>query len=189
MRIIAGLLRGRKLISPKGTDVRPTSDKVKEAVFSMLLPYMDEDFVAMDVFTGSGNLGLEAISRGAKTVYFSDSSRESLKLAKENVKLCGVEDNAVLLLGDFKANIRRVHDKVKIFLVDPPYADGQIPEVLRAINDAGNLAEGGVVVCEHAYKDHMPEELCGFHMVKDRRYGAIGVTMYEAGPMPQEDEE
>ena len=64
MRIIAGLLRGRKLISPKGGDVRPTSDKVKEAMFSMLLPYMEEDFVAMDVFTGSGNLGLEAISRG-----------------------------------------------------------------------------------------------------------------------------
>ena len=179
MRIIAGLLRGRKLKSPKGGDVRPTSDKVKEAIFSMLLPYMEDDFVAMDVFTGSGNLGLEAISRGAKTVYFSDSSRDSLKLAKENIQICGVDDNAVLLSGDFKANIKRVHDKVKVFLVDPPYADGQIPEVLRTINEAGNLAPGGVVVCEHAYKDHMPEELYGFKAVKDRRYGSIGVTMYE----------
>lgn len=180
MRIIAGLLRGRKLKSPKGTEIRPTSDRVKEAMFSMLFPYMDEGFTAMDVFTGSGNLGLEAISRGAKTVYFSDSDRESLRLAGENVKICGVEDNAVLLLGDFKANIRRVHDKVKIFLVDPPYAGAQIPEVLRAINDAGNLAPGGVVVCEHAYRDRLPGELFGFKAVKDRRYGATGVTMYEA---------
>lgn len=187
MRIIAGLLRGRKLKSPRGGDVRPTSDKVKEAVFSMLLPYMEEDFVAMDVFTGSGNLGLEAISRGAKTVYFSDSSRESLRLAKENVQICGVEDNAVLLLGDFRANIKRVHEKVNIFLVDPPYADGDIPDVLRTINEAGNLAPGGAIVCEHLYKDRLPEELHGFTAVKDRRYGAIGVTMYEKAEEPEED--
>ena len=92
MRIITGSLKGRRLKSPKTNDVRPTSDKVKEAMFDMLYPYIQDEFVCMDVFAGSGNLGLEAISRGAKRVYFSDSSRDSLSLVKENVKYCGVED-------------------------------------------------------------------------------------------------
>ena len=179
MRIIAGELRGRKILSPKGNDVRPTTDKVKEAIFSMLIPYMEDDFVVMDVFSGSGNLGLEAISRGAKTVYFSDDSRYSMALIKENVKICDVAERAVLLSGDFRNNIRRVHDKVNIFLLDPPYADGHILPALDAIEDAGNFAPGAVVVCEHAFRDVLPEEYRGFKCIKDRKYGAIGVTIYQ----------
>ena len=179
MRIIAGELRGRKILSPKGNDVRPTTDKVKEAVFSMLIPYIDEDTVAMDVFSGSGNLGLEAISRGAKTVYFSDESRYSMALIKENIKICGVEDRAILLSGDFRNNIKRVNEKIDIFLLDPPYADGFILPALDTILDAGNIAHGGVVVCEHSYRDLLPEEYGPFKMIKDKKYGAIGVTIYK----------
>lgn len=179
MRIITGSLKGRRLKSPKTYDVRPTSDKVKEAMFDMLYPYMQEEFVCMDVFAGSGNLGLEAISRGAKMCYFSDASRESLSLVKENVKYCEVEDHAVLLAGDFKSNIRRVHDKVNIYFVDPPYAAKLIPETLKAIDNSGNLAPGGVVVCEYSHKDDMPSQLCGFTAIKERKYGAIGVTIYQ----------
>ena len=179
MRIIAGELRDRWLVSPKTYDVRPTCDKVKEAVFSMLIPYMTEDFVAVDLFTGSGNLGLEAISRGASTVYFSDSSRDSLALAKQNIRLCGVEERAILLAGDYRHNIRRISQKVDIYFLDPPYADGHILPALDAIRDAGNLRTGGVVVCEHSHKDQLPEEIEGYIMVKSRRYGAIGVTIYE----------
>jgi len=179
MRIITGKLRGRRLKSPKTYDVRPTSDKVKEAIFDMLYPYMTDDFVCMDVFAGSGNLGLEAISRGAKTVYFSDSSRESLALVKENIKICGVEDNSVLLSGDYKNNIARVHDKVDIFFLDPPYADKMIPSAINAIDAAGNLKEGGLIVCEHSEKDKLPDEYLDFVAIKQRRYGAIGVTVYQ----------
>ena len=179
MRIIAGELKGRRLLSPKGSDVRPTSDKVKEAVFSMLLPYMEGDFACMDVFAGSGNLGLEAISRGAEKVFFSDSSRESLALARENAKLCGVQDRCVFLSGDFRANIRRVKEDVRIFFADPPYADKVLPEVLQAIDEAGNCQSGGIVVCEHRHKDQLPEALHGFSCIKSRRYGATGITIYE----------
>ncbi len=179
MRIITGTLGGRKLISPKTNDIRPTSDKVKEAIFSMLLPYMEEGFVAIDLFSGTGNMGLEAISRGAKTVYFSDASRDSLSLTKQNVKLCGVEDNAVLLAGDFRQNLRRIRQKADIIFLDPPYADGYILPSLQIIDDADLLKEGGVVVCEHSHKEKLPEEIYGFTAVRDRRYGAIGVTIYE----------
>jgi len=179
MRIITGSLKGRRLRSPKTNDVRPTSDKVKEAIFDMLYPYIQEDFVCMDVFAGSGNLGLEAISRGAKMCYFSDMSRDSIALVKENVKYCEVEDKAVLLSGDFKSNIKRVHDKVDIFFLDPPYAAKLIPQALKAILDAGNISDGGIVVCEHAQRDELPEEYLGFKAIKQRRYGAIGVTIYQ----------
>lgn len=178
MRIITGKLRGRKLKSPKTYDVRPTSDKVKEAVFDMLQPYMIDDFVCMDVFAGSGNLGLEAISRGAKTVYFSDNSRESLSLVRENVKICEAENNAVLLAGDFKSNISRVHEKVDIFFVDPPYADKMALAAINAIDSANNLKDGGVIVCEHSAKDVLPDEYLDYKAVKQRRYGAIGITIY-----------
>ncbi len=179
MRIIAGSLKGRRLISPRNNDVRPTSDKVKEAVFSMLIPYMEEGFTAMDVFAGSGNMGIEAISRGAKTVFFSDSSRESLALVRENLKTCHVEDSGILLSGDFRSNIRRVNQKVDIFFLDPPYAAGFIPDALAAINEKDNISPEGVVVCEHAYKDKLQDSYPGFEMIKSRKYGAIGVTIYQ----------
>ncbi len=145
----------------------------------MLLPYMEDGFAAVDLFTGTGNMGLEAISRGAKTVYFSDSSRDSLSLAKQNIMLCGVEDNAVLLAGDFRQNLRRIRQKVDIIFLDPPYADGFILPALQIINEIGLLREGGVVVCEHSHKERLPEKIYGFMAVRDRRYGAIGVTIYE----------
>ncbi len=179
MRIITGTLGGRKLISPKTRDIRPTSDKVKEAVFSMLLPYMSEGFTAVDLFCGTGSMGLEAISRGAKTVYFSDVSRESLSLAKQNIRLCGVEDKAVLLAGDFRQNLRRIRQKADVIFLDPPYADGYILPALEIIADEGLLKEGGVCVCEHSHKEKLPEEVFGFTAVRDRKYGAIGVTIYE----------
>ena len=169
-------------MSPKGNDVRPTTDKVKEAVFSMLIPYMPYEFVAMDVFAGSGNLGIEAISRGAKTVYFSDDSRYSMALIKENIKICGVEDRAVLLSGDFRSNIKRVREEVDIFLADPPYADGHILPTLDAIAEAGNIKKGGVVVCEHSFRDVLPEEYGEFVRIKDRRYGSIAVSIYQYSP-------
>lgn len=179
MRIITGKLKGRRLKSPKSYDIRPTSDKVKEAVFHMLYPYLGEDFVCMDVFAGSGNMGLEAISRGAKTVYFSDSSRESLALLKENIQLCGVSDNSVLLSGDFKSNIARVHDKIDFYFLDPPYVEKFMQEAIEAIKNSGNLKENGIIICEHSKKEKMPDEYLGFTAIKKRRYGATNVTMYQ----------
>jgi len=179
MRIITGSLKGRRLKSPKNNDVRPSSDKVKEAMFDMLYPFIKEGMVCMDVFAGSGNLGLEAISRGAKRCFFSDNSRESLSLVKENVKYCQVEDSAIYLSGDFKSNIKRVHEPIDLYFLDPPYADKLVPQALKAIMDSENLTEDGVIVCEHAKRDELPDEIYGLIAVKKRLYGTVGVTMYQ----------
>ena len=181
MRIIAGTLRGRNLKSPKGSDVRPTTDKVREAVFDILYQFSKPEYVAFDVFAGSGSMGIEAISRGASKVFFSDSSRESLALVRENINICGVGDKAVLLSGDYLRNIMRVREKVDVFFLDPPYANGYILPALKAIDEADNVSEDGIVICEHNFRDKLPEKIYGFTQVKSRRYGAIGLTFYQRG--------
>ena len=181
MRVIAGKLKGRNLVSPKGNDVRPTTDKVKEAVFDILYQYIKTGFIAFDVFAGSGAMGIEAISRGASKVYFSDISRESIALVKTNTDYCGVTEQAVLMNGDYMRNIERVKEKVDIFFLDPPYANGFILPALRAIDKAGNITDDGIVVCEHDQRDVMPESIFGFTRIKSRRYGAVGLTLYQRG--------
>ena len=179
MRVIAGELKGRRLKSPEGSDIRPTTDKVKEAVFSMLIPYMDEGFTALDLFAGSGGLGIEAISRGAECVFFSDSNRAALKLVKENLEHCEVLDRAVLLLGDFRSNVKRMSRTADVVFLDPPYADGFILPALDALDKNEAVRPGGAVVCEHSFREDLPEEVSGFRTVKSRRYGSIAVTIYE----------
>lgn len=178
MRIISGNLRGRKLKTPKNYEIRPTSDRVKEAIFSMLTPHISDDSVVVDLFAGTGNLGLEAISRGARTVYFSDASKESLALTKENIAACGVTDKTILLLGDYRQNLKRIRENVDIFLVDPPYMKDLLPQALEAISASNLLAPEGIIVCEHSSKEALPETIGNLTVLKTRRYGSIKVTLY-----------
>ena len=179
MRVIAGKLKGRKLLSPKGNDVRPTTDKVKEAVFDILYQYSKPDYVAVDLFAGSGGMGIEAISRGASKVYFSDNSSESLRLVKQNLDICGVGDQAILLSGEFIRNISRIKEKADVYFIDPPYAEGYILPALKAIDETDHIAEDGIAVCEHSYRDEMPDNIFGFTKVKSRKYGSISLTFYQ----------
>ena len=178
MRIITGKLRGRKLETPKNFDIRPTSDRVKEAIFSILDPYISENIIVADLFCGTGNLGLEAISRGAKTVYFSDASRESIALAKENIAYCGVSDQAVILAGDFRQNIRKISEKVDLILLDPPYSSGLLIQSLQIISESDALKEEGIVLCEHSSKEKLPEDVGSLHFIKIKKYGSVSVTLY-----------
>ncbi len=178
MRIIAGEFRGRRLKSPANYDIRPTSDKVKEAIFSMIVPMITDSSVAMDVFAGSGSMGLEALSRGVRRVYFSDQNKDSLKLVKENVQICKASDRSILLHGDFRENIRKIREKVDIFFIDPPYANGYVLPAVDAILDADILSEDGLIICEHDKRDEMPEEYRGLITVRSRKYGHTGVTIY-----------
>lgn len=178
MRIITGKLKGRKLKTPRSFDIRPTSDRVKEAIFSILDPYIHEDTVIVDLFCGTGNLGLEALSRGAKMVYFSDSSRESIALAKENIRDFGVVDQAVILAGDFKQNIKRISGKVDIILLDPPYASGLLLKALQVVAASEVLKEDGIVLCEHTSREAIPEEIGNLNFLKTRKYGSKSVTLY-----------
>ncbi len=179
MRIITGSFKGRRLNTPKTYNVRPTTDKVKEAIFDILIPYFKDDLVCLDLFAGTGNLGLEAISRGAKKCYFSDNARDSLRLIKDNIKICNSEEYSVILAGDFRQNISKIHDSVDIVFLDPPYASNFYLDAMSELVKANILAKGACVVCEHSDRDELPEEYAGLKRVKNKNYGSIGVSVYE----------
>lgn len=180
MRIISGKLRGRKLTPPSDKHVRPTSDKVKEAVFSMIAEYLDEDSICVDLFSGTGNLGLEAISRGAKRVYFGDKSRESISLIRGNIKYCDVENQSVIFQGDYRQVLERIREKGDVFFLDPPYQDGILLDAIKKIAEKQLLKDGGIIVAEYNSKDTLPLKLFGFDKIKEKRYGSIGISIYES---------
>lgn len=188
MRIIAGRLKGRRLFTPSDGRIRPTTDKVKEAIFSMICGYIDGDSVCIDLFCGTGSLGLEAISRGAKSVYFCDRHRESLALSKANIHRCGAENQAVLLLGDFASSLARIGQKADVIFLDPPYGERMIGDCLARIAEYGSLSPQGIIVAEHERCDVLPDACCGFQRIKEKRYGAVSVSVY-GFPEAEKDEE
>jgi 16S rRNA (guanine(966)-N(2))-methyltransferase RsmD len=177
LRIISGKLKGRRLNTPRDNKIRPTTDKVKESIFSMVMPYI-QDAVVIDLFAGTGNLGLEAISRGAKHCYFGDKARESLQLTKENIRYCGVEDQATLISGEFDRVLERIHEKADLILLDPPYKAGLIENCLSKIEELGLLSEEGIVVIERGKREILEDEIGTFTKIKDKRYGTILVSLF-----------
>ncbi|MCQ2547496.1 MAG: 16S rRNA (guanine(966)-N(2))-methyltransferase RsmD [Clostridia bacterium] len=177
MRIIAGDWKGRKIEAPLGRDVRPTSEKVKEAMFSMLMPYVD-GAVVLDLFAGTGGLGLEALSRGADKCYFSDNSRESISLLSRNIANCKGEEYSVVLSGDYLRNLERINEKLDIIIMDPPYWDGLYETAFNSIYDLDLLKAGGVIVAEHNKDVILPENIKAFHRIKERQYGSIVLSIF-----------
>ena len=180
MRIITGDFKGRRLEMPVGNDIRPTTEKVKEALFSMISGNL-YDAVCADLFSGTGNLGLEALSRGAEKCYFSDNSRASLELTKRNIAMCRAEERSTVIAGDYERALSQIAakgEKVDIFFLDPPYKKGLYEKCFVLINDLKLLAEEGIIVAEHNAEDEFPEELYGFLNLRDKTYGRIGITIY-----------
>jgi len=173
MRVIAGKYKGRKLIAPSGNDVRPTSDKVKEAVFSMLAGWV-EGASCLDVFAGTGSLGIEALSRGAKDCVFCEVSPVAYSVLTENLKFA---ENAQSYKTDFRLLIKRLRSRVDIAFVDPPYKAGYYGEVMKILLDYDIISEGGIVVLERHAGD--PEEYEGFLPIRTKRYGKTQVEFYE----------
>ncbi len=183
MRVITGSARGRKLKAPEGYDVRPTSDGVKEAIFSAI-QFEIEGRTVLDLFAGSGQLGIEAISRGAKKAVFVDSSQTSIKLIKENVEHVGFEKQADIINMPNTAFLRTTRETFDIAILDPPYERKLIQKSLPALTSI--MSEDGVIVCEHEIDCRLPEEVNGFVIVKTKKHGKTGLTIYRK---PQEDEE
>lgn len=177
MRIITGDLRGRRLATPKGSSIRPTSDKVKEAIFNIIA----DDFydgVVVDLFAGTGNLGIEAISRGAKHCYFGDKSRESINLVRENINICKVQDKATIISGDYEMVLKRIPQKAQIIFLDPPYKENLMLSCIEIIDDLDLLTEEGYIVAEHGTDEKLPEKIGKYSLIKERRYGKIAVSIY-----------
>lgn len=185
MRVIAGKYKGRKLFSPEDSSVRPTTDKVKEACFSILTNDI-YDARVLDLFAGTGGLGIEALSRGASYCLFADASRKSLNLVKQNLEHCKVEEETRIAAGDYSKVLKSLAGRIEdgreepfdIILLDPPYDAGFLEEVFRLIAEGGVLAPDGIIVAEHRKQIELPDELHGFTRTKERRYGVVKLSIY-----------
>ncbi|MBQ5911444.1 MAG: 16S rRNA (guanine(966)-N(2))-methyltransferase RsmD [Clostridia bacterium] len=176
MRIISGMAKGRKLKTLAGDNVRPTSDKVKEGIFSAI-QFDIEGRRFLDLFAGSGQMGLEALSRGAKSATFVDSSAESVKVCKENIASLGFEESSRLIRSDALSFLSLCGDKFDIAFLDPPYAAGLLEKALTSVCD--KMSDFGTIICEHPPEVTLPEEIKGFQVYKKYRYGKINVTTYK----------
>ena len=177
MRVITGTARGRKLVTPPGKDVRPTTDMVKEAVFSILQNDVPGSRV-LDLFAGSGQLGIEALSRGAISATFIDDSRESIACIKENLKTTGFSAQSSVAMMDSIGFLRRGGQKFDIILLDPPYKKGILDEALPLALEM--LEPNGVAVCETDVREVLPEGNESFKIYREYRYGKIKLTVYRA---------
>lgn len=177
MRVIAGEAKGRELIAPKGLNTRPTLAKVKEAMFGMI-QFDIEDSRVLDLFSGSGGLGIEAISRGAKNAVFCDADRTAYNAVKSNLKKLGFEDRASVNFGDSIALLERLALEGAVFdivLIDPPYESDLADRAIKGLEKNGLLIPGSILLCEHSLKNP-PAFSEGFSVRKPKKYGDTYVT-------------
>ena len=174
MRVITGIAGGRKLKSPEGEAVRPTADHVKQAMFN-ILQFDLEGRRILDLFGGTGQLGIEALSRGAREAVFTDSSRTSIQLIRENLKRCGLEGK--VLQTDALSYLAR-GEKFDVIFIDPPYDGGLYQAILERINAVDNLTEGGIIVCEARAGTELPELSAPYFKLRERRYGNVKICIY-----------
>lgn len=180
MRVISGLLRSRRIDSPKGRDVRPTSDRVRESLFSVIERDV-QDACVLDLFAGSGALGIEAISRGASFVTFVELSPRVAGVLRENLRALEIEEKASVTVGDAMETVRdlsRRRARFGVVFMDPPYSRGLSAAASSAVAEGGILAEDGVMVVEHAKKDILEAPPGGFWLARFLEFGDTVVSIY-----------
>ena len=178
MRIITGVAKGKRLVTPEGRDVRPTPERVKEGIFSAL-QFDIEGRRVLDLFSGSGQLGLEALSRGAESAVFVDASNASVKIVKQNIELTGFGNKAKVFCSDYTSFASACRDTFDIVFLDPPYAAGLLMPALKAVLPL--MSDYGTIICEHPPEVVPEETVGGFSIVKTYRYGKVLVTVYRKG--------
>jgi 16S rRNA (guanine(966)-N(2))-methyltransferase RsmD len=173
MRIIAGSLKGRRLVTPRDASLRPTSDRVKESMFSILGGEVDGKSV-LDLFAGTGNLGIEALSRGAKRVVFVEKSREALGLIKKNLLACRMENKSELLFKDVDqaiGDLKGRGERFDLILMDPPYEKGLIQRTLNKLTAEKVYHDDSVLVVEHIRREPLPDLSGSWNLIRQRRIG------------------
>lgn len=175
MRVITGVARGRKLKTLEGLDVRPTTDMVKEAVFS-IIQFDIPGCVFLDLFAGCGQMGIEALSRGAAFAVFVDESKKAQEVVKDNLKTVNLQKNSRVAAMEAKNFLATTKDSFDIAFLDPPYNKGILDEVLPTLTD--KMSENGKIICEYQKGEEVPEQVNDFYRLKDYRYGKIMVSVY-----------
>lgn len=190
MRIITGRARGLKLTVPKNYDVRPTADRVKESLFS-IIGSLIVDAKVLDLFAGTGNLGLESWSRGAREITFIDLSRESLKLVQSNIEKCKAQEACHVIKGsciDVAMNLYKKGERFDFAFCDPPYSKGWIEKIIGVLEHYPFLNDGGYLIVERSAHDELPTLPVGYTCTRTEKYGEtkIDFILYEAAKKLEE---
>lgn len=175
MRVITGTARGKRLQTRDGDEVRPTPERVKEALFS-IIQFEIEGRRVLDLFAGSGQLGIEALSRGAREAVFVDSSRESAEVVRKNLETCGLAQAARVENVGYDAFLLRNPQPFDLAFLDPPYRTGLLQKALPLT--AKRMNPGGTIFCENPSDETLPEQCEGFSRIRAYRYGKIILTVY-----------
>ena len=179
MRVITGSARGRKLKTLEGDSVRPTTDKVKESIFN-IIQFDIEGRRVLDMFCGCGQLGIEALSRGAASAVFVDISRASIAVTEENLTTTGFRSMSKTVLANSLEYLDRTSEIFDIAFLDPPYHAGIMDDAIERV--APHMADGGIIVCETGEREILPEDVEGFTS-KRYKYGKIALTVYRKGSL------
>ena len=177
MRVITGKARGIQLKTPEGMQTRPTADRVKEALFS-IINFDIPGAAVLDLFGGTGQLGIEALSRGANSAVFVDAREDACKIIRENLRRTKLESQARVIRSDYQDYLRRCKDKFDIILLDPPYAEVFLENALKQIGEIDILQSGGIIVTERPLGKELSFELDGYTRSKDYKYGNTLLTLY-----------
>ena len=177
MRVITGKARGVQLKTPEGMQTRPTADRVKEALFSIInfdLPGAK----VLDLFGGTGQLGIEALSRGADHAVFVDAREDACKIIRENLKRTKLEGQGRVVRSDYLDYLRRCKEQYDIIILDPPYAEVFLENALKCITEIDILRTGGIIVAERPLGKELPCTFEGYTRSKDYKYGQTLLTLY-----------
>jgi 16S rRNA (guanine966-N2)-methyltransferase len=183
VRIIAGAARGRKLLSPAGSRIRPTSDRVKEALFSIITGMLDSfpGISVLDIFAGTGNLGIEALSRGAARAVFIDNHHDSVALVKKNLQLSGFSERSRVLCKDAVAALKTLDNSdgpFRLVFIDPPYHKDLAEKVLEYLSTSTLLDEAPVIVAELSSRDTIMKDFGRLYQFDRRTYGDTALVFY-----------
>ena len=177
MRVITGKARGVNLKTPDGLQTRPTTDRVKEAMFS-IIHFVIPGARVLDLFGGTGQLGIEALSRGARNAVFVDAGDKACALIRENLKRCKMESDAKIIRADYLDYLSRCRERFNIVLLDPPYAEVFLENAIKKITEIDILESGGIIVAERPVGKELPWDFPGYTRSKDYKYGKTLITLY-----------
>ncbi len=177
MRVITGKARGVALKTPDGMKTRPTADRVKEAMFS-IIQFDIPGAKVLDLFGGTGQLGIEALSRGAESAVFVDAGEDACKLIKENLKRTRLEGQGRVVRSDYLAYLNRCREEFSIVFLDPPYAEVFLENALKKLMEIDILQSGGIIVAERPLEKDLDVELTGFTRSRDYKYGKTLLTIF-----------
>jgi 16S rRNA (guanine(966)-N(2))-methyltransferase RsmD len=181
MRVIAGEHKGRRLAAVPGRGTRPTTDKVKESIFNMIGPYFDGGWV-LDLYAGTGSLGIEALSRGAERAVFVEKDAKAFAVVWQNVAACRLEERAELYRNDAARALQALAKRnvqFDLVFLDPPYAHQNLAEVIAILQERRLVADGAWIVAEHDAAVKLPERIGRCVCTRSAIYGDTGVTLYE----------